>query len=57
MKEDKKPLRYITKGIVAMNFCWREQEEKHQQRNISCKISKIRIKQNDYVLPLAAPEC
>lgn len=26
MKEDRKPLRYITNGIVAMNFCWREKE-------------------------------
>lgn len=21
-KEEKKPLRYITSGMVAMNFCW-----------------------------------
>lgn len=23
MKEDRKPLTYITSGIVAMKFCWR----------------------------------
>lgn len=31
MKEDRKPLRYITKGMVAMNFCWREKEEQSEQ--------------------------
>lgn len=24
MKEDRKPLMYITRGIVAMNLCWRK---------------------------------
>lgn len=31
-KEERKPLRYITRGMVAMNFCWwREERERQPQ--------------------------
>lgn len=32
MKEDKKPLRYITNGMVAMKFCSSEKEEESDGR-------------------------
>lgn len=31
MKEDRKPLTYITNGIVAINFCWRDKEKWQEQ--------------------------
>lgn len=30
MKEDRKPLRYMTNGIVAINFCWSKEEEQNE---------------------------
>lgn len=31
MKEDRNPLRYMTKGIVAINFCWRKKEAQSEE--------------------------
>lgn len=30
MKEDRKPLKYMTNGIVAMNFCLSKKEEQNE---------------------------
>ncbi len=42
MKEDRKPLTYITNGIVAMNFCWRDKEKQwinDEERLLLCWLS------------------
>lgn len=39
MKEDRKPLRYITNGMVAMNFCWREKEKQNEQTAVMQNIT------------------
>ena len=44
MKEDRKPLRYITNGIVAMNFCWREKEKENEQRQEDRRLHAAMIK-------------
>lgn len=42
MKEDRKPLTYITNGIVAMNFCWREEEKQSEETlNVAMKQNMI----------------
>lgn len=30
MKEDRKPLKYMTNGIVAMYFCWSKKEDQNE---------------------------
>lgn len=32
IKEERKPLRYMTNGIVAMNFCWRKKKKRSQMK-------------------------
>lgn len=31
IKEERKPLRYMTNGIVAMNFCWSKKKEPNEE--------------------------
>ena len=54
MKEDRKPLRYITNGIVAMNFCWRAKEAEWRDRaetadRIWLRTDDTDMKQNGYL--------
>lgn len=39
MKDERKPLRYITKGMVAINFCWRE-KKKWQENEMSSPTNR-----------------
>jgi len=41
MKEDRKPLRYITSGIIAMNFFWRKNRTNDHGRSMMEKKKSI----------------
>lgn len=53
MKEDRNPLRYMTNGMVAINFCWSQKEEQDEETAtaVTWPLEQQRL------LPCGGPEC
>lgn len=55
MKEDRKPLRYMTSGMVAINFCGskKKKEERHEETETEATWPLKR----QLLSPCGGPEC
>lgn len=55
MKEDRNPLRYMTNGIVAINFCWSKKNRRSRMKRRRTAVTWPLKRQR--LLPCGGPEC